>query len=56
MELRPGQLVIVETPGAGGYGPMNERRRADIETDQRSGKFSAAYLRRHYGSGVPEPD
>ena len=49
MELEPEQVVIVETPGAGGYGPACERRAADIERDRRSGKFGAAYLRRHYG-------
>ena len=49
MELAPDQVVIVETPGAGGYGPASERSAADIERDRRSGKFSAAYLRRHYG-------
>src|SRR5581483_1925924 len=49
MQLAPDQLVIVETPGAGGYGPAAERSPADIERDRRSGKFSAAYLARHYG-------
>jgi len=48
LELRPDQLLIVETPGAGGYGPASERTPSAIESDHRSGKFTAAYLRRHY--------
>jgi N-methylhydantoinase B len=48
LELRPDQLLIVETPGAGGYGPATERASSDIESDRRSGKFTTAYLRRHY--------
>ena len=49
LELRPDQLLIVETPGAGGYGPASERTRCNVDRDRRSGKFTAAYLRRHYG-------
>ena len=51
MELGPDQAVIVETPGAGGYGPARERSPADVERDRRSGKFTTGYLRRHYGVG-----
>ena len=51
MELGPDQVVIVETPGAGGYGPARERNAADVERDRRSAKFTTAYLRRHYGGG-----
>ena len=46
--LSPDQAVIIETPGAGGYGPPAERAPSDIERDRASGKFSAAYLARHY--------
>jgi N-methylhydantoinase B len=56
MELAPDQTVIVETPGAGGYGPALKRNAADVERDRRSGKFGADYLRRHYGRGEPAPD
>jgi N-methylhydantoinase B len=49
MQLTPEEVVTVETPGAGGYGPADERSLADIERDRRSGKFTTAYLRRHYG-------
>jgi N-methylhydantoinase B len=54
MELAPDQAVIVETPGAGGYGPAGERDAADIERDRRSAKFSSAYLARHYGLPAPK--
>ena len=48
MELAPDQVVIVETPGAGGYGPASAREAADIDRDRRSGKFTDDYLRRYY--------
>jgi N-methylhydantoinase B len=49
LELRPDQLLIVETPGAGGYGPPSERDGSAIEKDGRSGKFTAGYLQLRYG-------
>lgn len=56
MELRPDEVVVVETPGAGGYGPAVERNSADVARDRRSAKFTAAYLARHYGAGTVEPE
>lgn len=50
--LENGQCVIVETPGAGGYGSPAERRRDDVDEDRRSGKFSAEYVTAHYPSQV----
>ena len=47
--LKEGAKILVETPGSGGYGAPDQRSKADIETDRRSGKFSDAYLKRHYG-------
>ena len=46
--VRPDQSVVVETPGAGGYGPPSERAAADVATDRNSGKFSAAFVKGHY--------
>ena len=46
--IRADERVVIETPGAGGLGPPAERGAADLETDRRSGKFSAGYLARHY--------
>ncbi len=49
LEVKPDEAIVVETPGAGGYGPPAERERAAVENDFASGKFSRAYLARHYG-------
>ena len=48
--LKEGAKILVETPGSGGYGAPDQRSEADLETDRRSGKFSDAYLKRHYGN------
>ena len=40
---------MVETPGAGGYGPPAERSAEALAEDRASGKFSEEFLRRHYG-------
>ncbi len=53
LEVPPSAVVWIETPGAGGYGPPEERSREDLIEDYESGKFSAAFLKRHYGF---EPD
>ena len=45
----PGERIILETPGAGGYGEPRERDKDLIETDRRSGKFTATYIKRNYG-------
>ena len=48
LEVRPNAVVSIETPGAGGYGPPRQRSREKIAEDARSGKFSKAYMRKHY--------
>ncbi len=48
VEVGPDQAIVVETPGAGGYGPAAERSREAVAEDLRSGKFSEAFVRRHY--------
>ncbi len=40
-DLRPDQMITVETPGAGGYGPETERPAELAEADVTSGKVSA---------------
>jgi N-methylhydantoinase B len=47
--LKQSQCVIIETPGAGGYGPPSERAKQSIMDDINSGKFTAGYVRAHYG-------
>jgi N-methylhydantoinase B len=49
VEVAPAQVIVVETPGAGGYGPPAERDPAALAEDRRSGKFTEAYLRANYG-------
>lgn len=49
VSVTPNQTVEVETPGAGGYGPPARRDRDNLREDLRSGKFSAASLKAHYG-------
>jgi N-methylhydantoinase B len=49
IRLSPQQALVVETPGAGGYGPPAERSAEDLAEDRASGKFSPDFMRRHYG-------
>jgi N-methylhydantoinase B len=49
--VRAGESVVVETPGAGGYGPPAERDAEALAADRQSGKFSDTYLARHYDRG-----
>ena len=53
MPLRPDQAVVIETPGAGGYGDPAGRDPAALAEDRRSGKFSDAFLAEHYGRPPP---
>ncbi len=50
--LGPDERIVVETPGAGGYGPAAERDPALLAGDRESGKFSDAYLADHYGEAA----
>ena len=49
LALRADQAVVVETPGAGGFGEPAERDDALVDTDRRSAKFSESFIDRHYG-------
>ncbi len=44
----PDQAVVVETPGAGGYGPPEARDSTALAADRRGGKFTEDYMARHY--------
>tara|TARA_B100000676_G_C18077507_1_gene848696 strand:+ start:1790 stop:3469 length:1680 start_codon:yes stop_codon:yes gene_type:complete len=46
--VKEGAKILVQTPGSGGYGQPSERLEADIEKDRKSGKFTNAYIKRHY--------
>jgi N-methylhydantoinase B len=47
--LEPGDRIIVETGGGGGYGPPRERSLQSIERDFIRGYISADAARRDYG-------
>ena len=49
VEVEEGGAMIIETPGAGGYGPPGERAAAAMADDFASGKFTAGYMAQHYG-------
>lgn len=48
IKLTPASRVVIETPGAGGYGPPAERSAAALEEDQLSGKFTEGFINRNY--------
>ena len=50
--LEPGDSIIVETGGGGGYGPPHERKRASLERDLRRGYVSVEAARRDYGFAI----
>ena len=43
------EAIVVETPGAGGYGNPAERDKAALAADLMSGKFTRGFLKSHYG-------
>jgi N-methylhydantoinase B len=47
--LEPGDSILVETGGGGGYGSPHERRRELVERDLRRGYVSADVAERDYG-------
>ena len=48
MPLKPNQALVVNTPGAGGYGDPKKRSKELIKSDKVSGKFSDKFLRNFY--------
>ncbi|MGH6681194.1 MAG: hydantoinase B/oxoprolinase family protein, partial [Bradyrhizobium sp.] len=52
IEVPEDAAVSIETPGAGGYGQPGERDRGLILEDLKSGKFSLAFMRHHYGAAA----
>ena len=49
VDVTPAEAIMIETPGAGGYGMPSERDRAALEDDFVSGKFTRGFLKTHYG-------
>ena len=48
------QAIVVETPGAGGYGPPCERSKDALRSDRREDRYSPEFLARHYGFAEQE--
>ena len=48
VKVNESQAIIVETPGAGGFGPPGERGEEQIAVDRTSGKFTERYIKRNY--------
>jgi N-methylhydantoinase B len=46
--VSPDEWLIIDSPGAGGYGPAAERSVEAIERDRISGKFSDTFIQNHY--------
>lgn len=46
--VRPSQSIVIETPGAGGYGNPEGRSTERLADDRRSQKFSETFLTKHY--------
>ena len=49
LDVQPHQRVVIQSPGAGGYGNPSERDASLLAQDWASGKFTADYMERHYG-------
>ena len=48
--------VVIETPGAGGYGDPATRTEAHLQEDLASGKFTPEFVAGRYGRSSSEPD
>jgi N-methylhydantoinase B len=48
VDFLPSRQFVIETPGAGGYGPPSAREPEMLARDYRGGRFSTAYLQEHY--------
>ena len=54
LTITPDMCVVVETPGAGGYGPAAERSKDLLREDRESGKFTDAYIAENYSGNSEE--
>src|SRR5690606_9490966 len=48
VRVSEGEAVIIETPGAGGFGVPGERSADDLARDVREGKYSRAFVDEHF--------
>ncbi|MFT5173844.1 MAG: N-methylhydantoinase B [Gammaproteobacteria bacterium] len=54
MSCGPEQRIVVQSPGAGGYGNASERDPQLLARDWRSDKYSSDFMREHYGLSEAE--
>jgi len=61
LDDKPGKIhvpietqIVIETPGAGGFGTPENRLADAVAHDQLSGKFSSSYIESHYGHSVKQ--
>ena len=54
IRLKQGQAVRLETPGGGGYGPVEQRSADAVRRDVERGLMSAKEADRHYGKSWRE--
>jgi len=47
--LKKGDIVRIETPGGGGFGPASERSDAALAADLRDGKITEGFIRTEFG-------
>ena len=52
--MKEGEVIVVQSPGAGGYGDPNERNRKQLARDLQSGKYSGEFIERHYRRSIDE--
>ncbi len=52
--VKEGEVIVVQSPGAGGYGDPNERNRKQLARDLQSGKYSGEFIERHYRRSIDE--
>lgn len=53
VKVPPATRAVVETPGAGGYGPPARREAAAIARDRASGKFTDRFIAETYPQAAP---
>ncbi|WP_294145470.1 hydantoinase B/oxoprolinase family protein [uncultured Clostridium sp.] len=56
IQVNCGDVIVVRTPGAGGFGPAGERNREAVLRDVREGKVSPERARETYGVEIEERD
>ena len=49
LQIPPGERLVAEMPGGGGFGPARERDRTLVARDLAEGRITAAAARETYG-------